>query len=152
MKLFLDTEFNGFNGELISMALVSLKGREFYEVLGCRSPVPWVRDNIIPILGKDPVSYIRFKELLYIFLVNSSHIKEEDPKYEASIDIYADWPEDLKLLMESLITGPGQMMNLSCKINLHLDRSLGSYTSKIPHNALEDARGMRDLYLKINGG
>ena len=153
MKLFLDTEFNGFGGELISMALVSLGGKkEFYEVLGCRSPVPWVKDNIIPILGKDPVSYAHFKELLYNFLVNCSHMVEipENLKQEASIEIYADWPDDIKLLMEALLLGPGTMMGLSCKINLHLDRSLGKYTSKIPHNALSDARGIRDLYREKN--
>ena len=33
MKLFLDCEFNGFGGELISMALVDENERYFYEVL-----------------------------------------------------------------------------------------------------------------------
>ena len=34
MKLFLDCEFNGFGGELISMALVDENERYFYEVRG----------------------------------------------------------------------------------------------------------------------
>ncbi len=35
MNLFLDCEFNGFGGELISMALVDEHGLFFYEVLEC---------------------------------------------------------------------------------------------------------------------
>ena len=47
MKLFLDCEFNGFGGELISMALVDENERYFYEVLPCINPTAWVLDNVI---------------------------------------------------------------------------------------------------------
>lgn len=43
MRLWLDTEFNGFKGELIGLALVDEAGREWYEVLKCKDPVPWSR-------------------------------------------------------------------------------------------------------------
>lgn len=33
MKLFIDCEFNEFGGDLLSMAIVSENGDEFYEVL-----------------------------------------------------------------------------------------------------------------------
>jgi hypothetical protein len=52
MKLFLDCEFNGFGGELISMALVDENERYFYEVLPCINLTSWVLNNVIPILNK----------------------------------------------------------------------------------------------------
>ena len=41
MKLWLDTEFNGWEGGLISMGITSEDGKEFYEVLEFNNPVPW---------------------------------------------------------------------------------------------------------------
>lgn len=40
MNIFIDCEFNGFGGQLMSMALVAEDGREFYEVL----PLPLLDD------------------------------------------------------------------------------------------------------------
>jgi hypothetical protein len=52
MRYFLDTEFNGFGGELISIALVpevqSLA--PFYEAIECTNPIAWVKDNVLPVL------------------------------------------------------------------------------------------------------
>jgi hypothetical protein len=55
MNLFLDCEFNGFGGELISMALVDGDGNYFYEVLPCLEPINWVKENVLPMLDKQPV-------------------------------------------------------------------------------------------------
>jgi len=38
MRIYIDTEFNEFQGALISMALVAADGEEFYEVLACENP------------------------------------------------------------------------------------------------------------------
>ena len=54
MRLWIDTEYNGFRGALISMALVDEEGREWYEVLKCRSPSPWVAKHVMPKLHKQP--------------------------------------------------------------------------------------------------
>jgi hypothetical protein len=42
---YLDCEFNGYKGDLISLALVIDDNNYFYEVLGCPNPVPWVAEN-----------------------------------------------------------------------------------------------------------
>ena len=42
MRYFLDTEFNGFGGALLSLALVPEDGEEFYVTLGLRRPAPSV--------------------------------------------------------------------------------------------------------------
>ena len=52
MRYFLDVEFNGFCGELISIALVpELDGAApFYEALDCAKPTPWVAEHVLPVL------------------------------------------------------------------------------------------------------
>ena len=51
MRYFLDTEFNGFGGALLSLALVPEDGDEFYVTLDCPDPLdPWVERNVIPYL------------------------------------------------------------------------------------------------------
>lgn len=49
MKLFLDCEFNGFGGELISMALVDENERYFYEVGGVSKSMLALNESIIDI-------------------------------------------------------------------------------------------------------
>ena len=134
-KIYIDTEFNGFQGELISMALVSENGHEFYEVLECKDPTPWVAEHVIPYLEQDPVSKDMFQSILMLFL----HRFEQ-------ITIVADWPDDIKYFCEYLITGHGVSMNHP-PISFVLDRTLSSEDSKVPHNALYDARAIADNHL-----
>jgi hypothetical protein len=136
MKIFIDTEFNEFQGELISMALVTLSGYEFYEVLECKNPGPWVTEHVMPILGKKPVTKEVFVEKLQYFL---SH-------YD-SISIIADWPDDIRYFCESLIIGPGMAINHP-PITFILDRTISSGDSIVPHNALHDARAIAQEYMK----
>ena len=131
MRLFLDCEFNGFKGELISMALVAEDGREWYEVIPCRNPCEWVAENVMPILDKSPLRNVALmSKSLARFL------KQFD-----SIHIVADWPEDIQHFCSVLIVGPGKRINtppLSMEI-LRIDSK-----SEVPHNALSDARGICD--------
>lgn len=133
-KLYIDTEFNGFQGELISMALVPWEGPEFYEVLECKNPVPWVAENVMPHLGKQAITKKEFQNKLQDFLMQ-----------QIEISIVADWPEDIQHFCQALITGPGFMMNTpDYRLEFIINRRLNSSNSKIPHNALEDARAIRD--------
>jgi hypothetical protein len=56
MRYFLDTEFNGFGGDLISLALVPEYGdREYYAVLPLPEELhPWVARNVVPYLSSVP--------------------------------------------------------------------------------------------------
>ena len=138
MKLFLDTEFTKFNGDLISMALVSEEGDEFYEVVPFRHLMcdPWVIDNVIPILRQEEISYERFQTKLRQYLNRFDEV-----------EVIADWPEDFYHFTRALLTGPGEMLGVNTKIRMTLERRL-DYTSALPHNALEDARTIRPGYLK----
>ena len=130
MRLFLDCEFNGFQGSLISMALVAEDGQEFYEVLPCHSPVQWVAENVMPILAKPFVSRAYFTACLHAFLA----------QYE-TVHIVADWPEDISHFCQSLIVGPGKRINTP---PLTLEVVRVDSVSELPHNALCDARGIKN--------
>lgn len=136
MILFVDCEFNDFKGELISMALVAEDGREFYEVLECKNPSEWVKENVLPILNKSPVSFEVFQTNLQNFLCQFD-----------DVHIIADWPEDIKHFCESLITDPGMMLNTP---PLHMSVFRIRADSDLPHNALSDARGIARLYKDVN--
>ena len=59
MRYFLDTEFNGFGGALLSLALVPEDGQEFYVTLECDDPVfPWVERNVVPYLDNVQVGLV----------------------------------------------------------------------------------------------
>lgn len=128
MIFFLDCEFDGFGGKLLSMALVSSEGHTWYEVISDHANDKWVQDNVIPILNKSPVSYEDFKKSLFEFLSKFS-----------DYTIIVDWPDDIKYFCESIITGPGTMMPIGSMTFKMIRVNCGS---KLHHNALEDAKGM----------
>jgi hypothetical protein len=134
---YIDTEFNGFGGKLISLAIVTEYGSEFYEVLECPAPVPWVAQHVMPILEKEPVSFEVFQAKLQAFLFHMPQIR-----------LIADWPDDIKYFCESLIVSPGVAINHP-PISFVLDRTLSSGASKVPHNALHDARAIADAHQGI---
>ena len=144
MRYFLDTEYNGFGGALLSLALVPEDGsEEFYATLACDGPIePWVERHVVPFLDMVPerlqgprLSRLAAAEALATWLAH-----DEAP------DIVADWPEDLALLSMLLVTGPGTMLAVP-PLSLHFVPLHGfsmAANSKVPHNALHDARALRD--------
>ncbi len=57
MRYFLDTEFNGFGGALISLALVSEAGQSLYLIYGAPAvPDQFVRDHVHPKLERVPAN------------------------------------------------------------------------------------------------
>ena len=138
-RLFLDTEFNGFGGKLISMALVpeSDSRRTFYKEIEMTDQLdPWVRENVVPHLVLIPCSRYEFQQVLAQYLWEVG-----------DCTIIADWPDDIRYFCESLITGPGEGLNLLHNMKFELDFGI-EYESLVPHNALHDARAIKEFYLK----
>ena len=131
MRIYIDVEFNEFGGDLISMALVDQNGREWYEVLECADPKPWVTQHVIPVLGKPPVSKTYFQHSMADFL--SGYMQ---------VHLVADWPDDIKHFCEMLITGPGERLNTP-RLSMEIRRDIDSSKAEIQHNALSDARAIR---------
>jgi deoxyhypusine synthase len=134
MNIYIDCEFNGFGGQLISMALVAEDGNEFYEVVPLLEEAdPWVAKHVMPILNKDAVSPHNFKQKLYRFINQYNEIH-----------VIADWPGDIRYFCEELIVGPSIMKHTKhtpAKMTMEIIRDINSI-SRLPHNALEDARAI----------
>ena len=92
MRYFLDTEFNGFGGGLISVALVPEHGdQEFYVALPLPDDVePWVAQHVVPYLRHVPLG-------IYLELNRADAADHVAAYLEGDDDplIIADWPEDL---------------------------------------------------------
>jgi len=127
MKFYIDTEFNDYKGGLISIALVNKTGDFFYKSLGCENPSPWVSEHVIPFINIQPESKSSVQKSLEAYL----------SKYD-SVEIIADWPEDVQHFCELLITAPGERINTP-PLTMIVRRDIDSNTSEIPHNALSDA-------------
>jgi hypothetical protein len=138
MLAWIDTEFNSYKGELISLALVTADGREFYVNLGCKDPHPWVALNVMPVLDAPAMSRAWASARLIVFL----------QRYH-KLHVIADWPEDLMHLNEFLITGPGQRIDTP-HLTMEIDRALDT-TSARPHNALADARANKAGWIELYG-
>jgi hypothetical protein len=135
MYLYVDTEFNGHGGELISMAVVSDDGQEWYEVTECASPiVPWVAEHVMPKLGKAPISALEFRKSLHEWL---------DQFHNPTV--YADWPADLVHFFNAFVGETyNNVLRWSCRAVLYQGRA--DITPENPHNALSDARALRDWH------
>ena len=68
---YLDCEFNGYKGDLISLALVIDDDNYFYEVLGCPNPVSWVAENVMPILIRNPLHHTTLNKSLKLSLTDT---------------------------------------------------------------------------------
>lgn len=140
MRVWIDCEYNGCGGALISMALVDELGREFYEVLDCPNPVPWVAENVMPILGKEPIPWATFQAKLCAWLAPFK-----------VVHLVADWPEDIALFCRALITGPGTRIDTP-PLTMEVRRDLDGSQPGIPHNALSDAQALRRFQLAREQG
>jgi hypothetical protein len=139
MRYYLDTEFNGFGGELMSLALVPEDRAQpsFYVVLEMPGRVdPWVQKHVVPYLMAQPEQ----RSMAATRLCNYLNGAKERPV------IVADWPTDFEHLLELLIVGPGMMLRAP-DFDMEFRRLTGFNTataSRIPHNALADAEALRD--------
>lgn len=136
MRIWIDTEFNEFKGDLISIALVTEDARSFYAVVPCENPGAWVASNVMPILGDAPIPYQLMQQRLQTWL----------SQFDA-VHIVADWPEDIQHFCEALITGPGFRLNTP-PLTMEVRRDLDAQ-SQLPHNALADAKANRLAHLEL---
>lgn len=148
MRYFLDTEYNGIGGALLSLALVPEDGEELYLTLAAsEQPVEWVDRHVVPYLDMVP-------EQLTCPRLTRKDAAEALERYLRGDEeplIVADWPEDVAQFCNLMITGPGDMIELR-----HLTFRLTPLSnfstaanSKVPHNALHDARALRDHLLSL---
>ena len=148
MRYFLDTEYDGFGGRLISLALVPEDGGdELYLVIAGEVTHPWVIRNVVPFLDHVPEAH-RGPHLSRDAAGGAlAHWLAGDPAPE----IIADWPEDLSQIAMLIVTGPGEIHRvppLTLRY-LPLPGFSTARNSAVPHNALHDARALRDHFSNL---
>jgi hypothetical protein len=148
VRYFLDTEYNGWGGALLSLALVPEDGEELYLTLDWQSPLEeWVERNVLPYLDIVPDSLVSPRMSRADAARMISHYLAGDPDPL----IVADWPEDIAQFNMLLLNGPGIMVEvppLTFKF-VELSGFSTAANSKVPHNALHDARALRDHILGL---
>lgn len=136
MRYFLDAEFNGFGGALISIALVpeDESVAPFYEAIECADPTAWVIENALPVLATKPLPRAEVTDRFAYYLLD-----DPDPS------LVADWPEDIAHAALLLVSGPGRMKPVrSVRFELVDPDIIGpGAPSAVPHNAYHDAVALR---------
>ena len=148
MRYFLDTEYNGWGGALLSLALVPDAGEELYLTLDWDGALEqWVERNVVPYLDTVPANLVSPRMSRADAARTIAHYLAGDPDPL----IVADWPEDIALFNALLVTGPGVMAEVP-GLRFEFISLVGFSTaanSKVPHNALHDARALRDHMLTL---
>lgn len=128
--LYVDCEFNGFGGELMSMGIAASDGQEWYQVRAIPSePDPWVARNVVPVLNAPQVGDEAFRRRLHNWLTQYS-----------KPHVIADWYADLVHFFDSFRGREhAQSLSFPCTAEIRPCK----YTSLVPHNALEDAKAIR---------
>jgi hypothetical protein len=147
MRYFLDTEFNGFGGALISLALVREDAASLYLVYGLPETLdPWVHDYVAPRLLSTPKTV----EPRHVDQAEGARAIAEFLADDPQPDIIADWPEDIAWCCRALILRPG-VMALVERMRFDMQR-VEPYPTElegaVEHNAWWDAMALRQRLMR----
>lgn len=144
---FLDTEFNGYGGSLLSLALIRADGESLYLTYDLPVDValdPWVAAHVTPLLFKVP-DHVCVGEVGT--LANGAAEIERFLKGDPRPHIVTDWPDDVAYFCKAVITGPGLMVAIP-RLVFQIER-IDAYPTRledaVQHNAWWDAMALRDL-------
>jgi hypothetical protein len=143
MKFFIDCEFDGFKGELISFAMVpQIEGLSptIYAIFKDSAQDEWVAKNVIPVLHDCVTPFIYTDKK-----VVANRIAEIFSMFE-HINIIADWPADIKHFCDLIEINGGECPAMQ-NISFYLHWGITSKDSAVPHNALHDAKAIAKSYI-----
>jgi hypothetical protein len=142
VNYFLDTEFNGFGGVLLSLALVREDGASLYLIYDPPERVDrWVQRHVVPKLLAVPggIEPRRVDQAAGARAIGAFLAGDSDPV------VLADWPEDVSLFCGALLLGPGCMVMIE-RLGFEILR-VEPYPTDVPgaveHNAWWDAMALR---------
>jgi len=161
MRIFVDTEFTDFvQIDLISIALVSEDGREFYAERNdyrAEDCSDFVREAVLPLLGRIEGATCNRPELTQRL---RAWFEELPEPATLLFDYFADW----ELLADAFLgdeydqppknVGEKQMLTNEFLANPIFQRALyNSFTPEWPaHHALVDARAFRRAFFELIAG
>ena len=130
----------------MSLALVPEYGdQDYYVAIPIEQPYePWVEKHVAPYLESVP-------KMLYNRLdrIAAAHDVAAFLANDPDVTIIADWPEDIALFCRLMLVGETEIVDIK-HLRFEFLRTPGFSTarnSKVPHNALHDARALRDFVL-----
>jgi hypothetical protein len=137
MNMYLDTEFDGHSGPLISLAIAADDGSHWYGIFDATCADPWVAKHVAPLLYamrptiSGDIETLRVSLREYLFS-------------RANSTIWADWPADFKHLMDLMCGGAyDASFVIPCTMRLIVTPD-GEPRPEHPHNALSDAIALRE--------
>lgn len=163
--IFVDSEFSSLNpykGEILSIGLVKLKGEELYLELEYDGEYDeWTKENIVPTLKGPKVSREEARQKIKSFIGNKkpfmvSYVNTYDVVYwyklfgiskPFGIDNPCYWiPIDFASILFALGIDPNSYHEDKTGFCKKLGIDFSKYKQ---HHALEDARLLREVYLKF---
>ena len=159
--IFYDTEFsslNPYDGEIISIGAVKMNGEEFYcELEYSGEYSEWVREHLLPSLNKPKVARDVAKRLLADFIGDGrpymmAYVNQYDAVYTYKLFEGSQNPFFwLPLDFASVLFGLGYEPEIYMKNDyIALAKKLGVKLKKgHTHNALDDAKLLREVYLAL---
>ena len=159
--IFFDTEFSSLDprkGEILSIGIVKLGKGELYLELKHDGPVdPWPRDNILPTLRDKKVSRRRAATLIKQFIGKSkpyavAYVNQFDMAYFYKLIPQSESPFHwLPVDFASVLFAHGFDPESMTASKTALYEKLGIDHAKYQkHNALDDARLLKEAYLKMS--
>lgn len=165
--IFFDTEFSSFdpyNGEILSIGLVKMNGEELYlEIENENEPSEWVKKNVVPLLAENKISRSEASKKIIEFAGDSrsyliSYVIEFDASFFYKLlGVSADkgnreFPYHWIILdFASMLFAIGKNpAGFASQDKNAMVKELGIDMSKYrEHHALDDARLLRDAYLRM---
>lgn len=139
MRMWLDTEFNEYNGQTISIGIVAEDGSEFYEVLEMHeTPTKWVAENVMPLLRRAPLKLAELQKSLDLWLSQFDLL-------QIFVDHIADGYRFFKLLETDQQGGYLDVPGMMIIVVKDLPGSQRHF-SDVEHHALSDARALKQRY------
>ena len=139
-NLYLDTEFNGHGGELISLALAAPDGKHWYGVWPISAPMdPWVKVHVAPYVGAYYEGAVNIRAGGFFEPTELRSALKDYLLDRSGATIWADWPDDFAHLMR-LMSGPSYTESFMVPCTMQLIQTPdGEPKPEHPHNALSDA-------------
>jgi len=161
--IFFDTEFTSLDtdkGEILSLGMVKTGGEELYLEIETEGEADeWPRENILPGLVREKVSKARAVELIEAFIGNDkpyvvAYVNQFDMIYLYKLfglenfNGRFNWiPIDFASILFSKGIDPEILVWRKKEFYDGLGIDVASYAQ---HNALDDARLLKDTYLKLS--
>lgn len=163
--IFWDTEFTSldpYKGELLSLGFVKFDGSELYMELDYQGEMdPWVTANVIPALTQPKISHAEAIQKMNEFLGPNhpfliAYVNQFDTIYLYKLLKVQSGTKDypfhwIQLDISSMLFANGiDPQRFSIKNKESLVKELNIDTSGYrEHHALDDARLLREIYLKL---